>query len=54
MNAEQLRAIHAPLKAHYRENPAAANLVSYASATLLPDHPACVVDLPNAAQATGA
>lgn len=43
MNAEQLRAIQAPLKAHYRENPAAAKLVSRASATLLPDHPACVV-----------
>jgi len=43
MNAERLRAIQAPLKAHYRDNPEAAKLVSHARATLLPDHPACRV-----------
>lgn len=44
MNAEQLRTLQAPLKARYREDPAAAKLTSIAVSRLLPDRPACRVE----------
>jgi uncharacterized OsmC-like protein len=43
MDAEELRALQAPLKARYREQPDAARVVARASATLDPDDIACVV-----------
>jgi uncharacterized OsmC-like protein len=44
MNAEQLRQIQAPIKARYRENPAAARHTFRAVGTLLPDRPACRIE----------
>ncbi len=44
MNAEELRALQAPIKARYQENPAAAKYTFRACGTLLPDRPACRVE----------
>jgi uncharacterized OsmC-like protein len=44
MNAEELRAIQAPLKARYREDPASARMTSRAYGVLLKDRPACRVE----------
>jgi uncharacterized OsmC-like protein len=44
MNAEELRAIQAPLKAKYKAEPDSAKLVSRASGILLKDRPACRVE----------
>jgi uncharacterized OsmC-like protein len=44
MNAEELRAIQAPLKARYRDDPASARMTSRASGVLLKDRPACRVE----------
>jgi len=41
MNAEELRKLQAPLKARYRENPAAAKHTFQAIGILLPDRPTC-------------
>jgi hypothetical protein len=41
MNAEELRALQAPLKARYREDAASARLVSRAEAVLLAERPSC-------------
>ena len=44
MNAEELRAIQAPLKARYKAEPDSAKIVSRASGMLLKDRPACRVE----------
>jgi uncharacterized OsmC-like protein len=44
MNAEELKQLQAPIKARYRDDPAAARHTFRASATLLPDHPACRIE----------
>ena len=43
MNADQLRAVQAPLKQHYREAPQDARTPARAEATLDPDSISCVV-----------
>lgn len=44
MNAEELRQLQAPVKARYKENPAAAKCTFQASGTLLPDRPSCRIE----------
>jgi len=44
MNADELRALQAPLKATYRENPAAAKVTLHARATLDAGNVACRVE----------
>jgi uncharacterized OsmC-like protein len=44
MNAEELRRLQAPLKALYRENPAAAKQTFRATGILLHDRPACRIE----------
>jgi uncharacterized OsmC-like protein len=44
MTAEELRALQAPYKARYRENPASARLTSQASGVLLKDSLGCRVE----------
>jgi len=44
MRAEELRALQAPLKARYRENPASALMTSRASGVLLQDRLVCRVE----------
>jgi uncharacterized OsmC-like protein len=44
MTADELRALQAPLKTRYREDPAAARVVLRAEARLVPDRVACEVD----------
>lgn len=44
MNAEELRQLQAPLKARYKEAPAAARHTFQARGTLLPDRPACRIE----------
>ncbi len=44
MNAEELRRLQAPIKARYRENPAAAKQTFRAVGTLLHDRPACHIE----------
>ena len=44
MNAEQLRQLQAPIKALYKEDPAAAVRTFRAEGTLLPDRPACRIE----------
>jgi uncharacterized OsmC-like protein len=44
MNAEELRALQAPLKARYREDAASARLVSRAEAVLLAERPSCRIE----------
>ena len=44
MNAEELRLLQAPLKALYKENPAAARATFRASGVLLPDRPVCRIE----------
>jgi uncharacterized OsmC-like protein len=41
MNADELRRLQAPLKARYKDDPAAARQTFRATGTLLPDRPAC-------------
>ncbi len=41
MNAEQLRAIQAPIKQQYRDNPSSAKVVMHASGTIQPNEMAC-------------
>ena len=43
MNAEQLRALQAPLKQRYRDNPDAARVPAHAEARLDPTEVACIV-----------
>lgn len=43
MNAEQIRALQAPLKARYKEDPAAARVVLRAAGQLGLDQPSCTV-----------
>ena len=44
MNAEELRQLQAPIKARYREDPAAALRTFRAEGTLLPDRPVCRIE----------
>ena len=44
MNAEQLKLLQAPIKARYKETPAAATHTFRARGTLLPDRPACRIE----------
>jgi uncharacterized OsmC-like protein len=44
MNAEELRRLQAPIKARYKENPAAAKHTFQVCGTLLPDRPACRIE----------
>lgn len=44
MNAEELRRLQAPIKARYKENPAAAKQTFRAVGTLLHDRPACRIE----------
>ena len=44
MNAEELRQLQAPLKARYKETPAAAMHTFQARGTLLPDRPTCRIE----------
>ena len=44
MNADELRLLQAPIKARYRDEPAAAKHTFRASGTLLPDRPSVRVD----------
>ena len=46
MKSDALRALQAPLKARYRENPASAQLVHQARGTLEPDRLTCRVETP--------
>ena len=43
MNAEELRALQAPLKQRYREQPATANIAAHAEATLASGDIACTI-----------
>ena len=53
MNADQLRALQAPLKATYRDNPAAALVTLRATGRLDDDQVACKVDTGRALAAAG-
>jgi len=44
MNAEELRAIQAPLKTRYKDDPLSAKILARASGVLLQDRPACRVE----------
>jgi uncharacterized OsmC-like protein len=44
MTPQQLRALQAPLKEHYKVDPASAQRVFRASGTLLPDRPSCRIE----------
>jgi uncharacterized OsmC-like protein len=44
MNAEELRNLQAPIKARYKETPAAAQYTFQARGMLLPDRPACRIE----------
>ncbi len=44
MNAEELRQIQAPIKARYKDDPAAARQTFRAVGTLLPDRPSCRIE----------
>lgn len=44
MNADQLRQRQAPIKAKYKEDPAAARQTFQASGVLLPDRPTCLIE----------
>jgi len=44
MNAEELRKLQAPIKAHYKEDPESARMTSRATGVLLPDRPACRIE----------
>ncbi len=44
MNAEELRQLQAPIKARYKEDPAAALRTFRAEGTLLPERPACRIE----------
>ena len=44
MNAAELRALQAPLKARYKEDPAAARFTHRARATLVPGQVGCTVE----------
>ncbi len=53
MNAEELKALQAPVKNRYRENPASARLTLRATGSLPADRVACVVDTFTGAVAAG-
>jgi len=44
MNAEELKALQAPIKAQYRQTPEAARHTFEARGTLRPDHPSCRIE----------
>ena len=44
MNAEELKQLQAPIKARYKETPAAAKHTFHARGTLLPGRPACRIE----------
>lgn len=44
MNADELKALQAPIKALYKENPGAAKRVFRAEGRLLPDRPVCRIE----------
>lgn len=44
MNADELKQIQAPIKARYRDDPAAARYTFRAAGTLLPDRPTCRIE----------
>jgi len=44
MNAQELRELQAPLKARYKDDPAAARILARATGELLHDRPACRVE----------
>ena len=44
MNAEELRRLQAPIKARYKDDPAAARHTFTARGVLLPDRPACCIE----------
>jgi uncharacterized OsmC-like protein len=44
MNANELRQLQAPIKARYREDPAAARKTFHAAGTLLPGQPTCRIE----------